>query len=290
MADSVSQASSDIASTFQALRETLMRYYDTPFGVDDSSVMAERRALLDTDGGTWREPLLELRPQYVSSGMSLAKSFQAAGAHPQTAEFARFALPEGVDSLYRHQHEALVTACGEGRDFVVTAGTGSGKTEAFMLPVIADLVTESARWKGHGAVQPAWWRSGKEHVPSRSGERGHPAALRALILYPTNALADDQLVRLRRALDSDEAHDWLDQHRSGHRFYFGRYTSATPVAGPPDSYLGRARLREYLEELENRRRRAEGKVAEATGDADKEAAQKALSFIPRVGGAEMHAR
>ncbi|WP_396446379.1 DEAD/DEAH box helicase [Actinomadura sp.] len=290
MADSVSQASSDIASTFQALRETLMRYYDTPFGVDDSSVMAERRALLDTDGGTWREPLLELRPQYVSSGMSLAESFQAADAHPQAAEFARFALPEGVDSLYRHQHEALVTACGEGRDFVVTAGTGSGKTEAFMLPVIADLVAESARWKGHGAVQPAWWRSGKEYVPSRSGERGHPAALRALILYPTNALADDQLVRLRRALDSDEAHDWLDQHRSGHRFYFGRYTSATPVAGPPDSYLGRARLREYLEELENRRRRAEGKVAEATGDAEKEAAQKALSFIPRVGGAEMHAR
>ncbi|MFM9559402.1 DEAD/DEAH box helicase, partial [Streptomyces caniscabiei] len=50
-----------------------------------------------------------------------------------------------MDSLYRHQHEALLAACGEGRDFVVTAGTGAGKTEAFMLPVIADLVAESAR-------------------------------------------------------------------------------------------------------------------------------------------------
>lgn len=279
MADDAAQTSGDIAGTFQALRDTLMRYYDTAFGVDDASVIAERRALLDADGGTWREPLLELRPQYVSSGMSLEESFRAAGAHPQAAEFARFAVPEGVDSLYRHQHEALVTACGEGRDFVVTAGTGSGKTEAFLLPILADLVAESAHWKGRGAAQPTWWRNGEEYEPSRATETGHPPAVRALILYPTNALADDQLVRLRRALDSEQAHRWLDRHRSGHRFYFGRYTSATPVPGHFNSYPARKRLREYLQELDLRRQRAE-----------EEAEERALDFIPRVGGAEMHAR
>jgi ATP-dependent helicase YprA (DUF1998 family) len=115
-AAAVSVSGSDIPGTFKALRTALMRYYDTPFGVDDRSVMEERRLLLDVDGGAWREPLLELRPQYKSSGVPLAESFRAAKAHPQAAEFARFTMPSGVDSLYQHQHDALVTACGEKRD------------------------------------------------------------------------------------------------------------------------------------------------------------------------------
>ncbi|MGW3153105.1 DEAD/DEAH box helicase [Streptomyces sp. NPDC001089] len=268
-------AATDIPSTFRALRETLMRYYDTPFAVDDPSVMAERRELLDTDGGAWRDPLLELRPQYATSGVPVAESFRAAGAHPQAAEFARFALPSGVEQLYRHQHDALVAACRDGRDFVVTAGTGSGKTEAFMLPVIADLVAESARWRGRGSAQPAWWKGGGGHEQSRGGEDGHPAAVRALVLYPTNALADDQLARLRRALDSDEARAWLDRNRSGHRFYFGRYTSATPVSGAAESMPALERLRTYMQEVDEREKRAAGRIHD---------------FIPRVGGAEMHAR
>ncbi|MFM9453399.1 DEAD/DEAH box helicase [Streptomyces europaeiscabiei] len=279
MADSKAEAANvsggDIPRTFVALRTALMRYYDTPFGVEDRSIMKERRDLLDKDGGAWREPLLELRPQYVSSGVPLAESFRIAGTHPQAAEFAQFAMPQGVDSLYQHQHEALVTASGEGRDFVVTAGTGSGKTEAFMLPVIADLVGESAAWNGSGAAQPAWWRRGGDFEPSRRDEHGHPAAVRALILYPTNALADDQLVRLRRALDSNQVRSWLDQHRQGHRFYFGRYTGATPVAGNSDSMPARTRLREYLQELDARQQRAGNDIHD---------------FIPRLGGAEMHAR
>ncbi|MFG2879146.1 DEAD/DEAH box helicase [Streptomyces sp. NPDC048337] len=252
-----------------------MRYYDTPFAVDDVSVMEERRRLLDTDGGAWREPLVELRPQYELSGMSLPESFRKAGANPQAAEFARFALPDGVDELYRHQHDALVAACGDGRDFVVTAGTGSGKTEAFMLPLIADLVAESAEWTGRGSSQPRWWLGREGYVPSRGTEPGHPAAMRALVLYPTNALADDQMVRLRRALDSDPAREWLDRHRGGHRFYFGRYTGATPVAGPVDSAPATDRMRTYMKGLEEREERSGGKFHD---------------FIPRVGGAEMHAR
>ncbi|MDX2517950.1 DEAD/DEAH box helicase [Streptomyces stelliscabiei] len=267
--------SADIPGIFDELRRALMRYYDTPFGVDDVSIMKERRSLLDTDGGAWRQPLLELRPQYASSGVSVEESFRAASAHPQAAAFAKFALPDGVDSLYWHQHEALLAACGEGRDFVVTAGTGAGKTEAFILPVIADLVAESARWTGGGRPAPTWWRGNGEYMPSRESEIGHRSAVRALVLYPTNALADDQLVRLRRALDSDPARAWLDRNRAGHRFYFGRYTGATPVPGNRDSYPARSRLRTYMQALDARQRRAGADAHE---------------FIPRIGGAEMHAR
>jgi ATP-dependent helicase YprA (DUF1998 family) len=48
--------------------------------------------------------------------------------------------------------------------------------------------------------------------------------MRAIILYPLNALVEDQLGRLRTALDSDNARNWLQTKRAGKRFYFGRYT------------------------------------------------------------------
>lgn len=268
----------DVMGTFDDLRSALFRYYDTPFSVDDRSVMEERRNLLDRDNGAWRDPLIELRPRYASQGVSIAESFAEAGAHPDAAEFAHFTLPGGVSSLYQHQHDALVAAC-EGKDFVVTAGTGSGKTESFLLPVLADLVAESAHWQGTRAVQREWWQGDGDYVPSRQSEHGHPAALRVLILYPTNALADDQLVRLRKSLDSREAHAWLDRKRNGHRFYFGRYTGATPVSGSRDSEPANFRLRQYLREVQERQRRADEKLNE-----------ELQPFIPRLGGAEMHAR
>ncbi|MFJ8357830.1 DEAD/DEAH box helicase [Streptomyces sp. NPDC093984] len=268
----------DVMGTFGDLRSALFRYYDTPFSVDDRSVMEERRNLLDRDNGAWRDPLIELRPQYASRGVTVAESFAEAGAHPDAAEFARFTLPDGVTSLYQHQHDALVAAC-EGKDFVVTAGTGSGKTESFLLPVLADLVAESARWQGTRAVQREWWQQDGDYVPSRQSEHGHPAAMRVLILYPTNALADDQLVRLRKSLDSREAHAWLDQKRNGHRFYFGRYTGATPVSGSRDSEPATFRLRQYLREVQERQHKADEKLDE-----------ELRPFIPRLGGAEMHAR
>ena len=70
----------------------------------------------------------------------------------------------GIDSLYSHQAEAWETAR-RGEHFVITTGTASGKSLAFNLPVLADLAEEPK--------------------------------LRALYLYPTKALAQDQV----RALD-----------------------------------------------------------------------------------------
>jgi DEAD/DEAH box helicase domain-containing protein len=66
----------------------------------------------------------------------------------------------GIDSLYSHQSEAWESAA-RGEHFVVTTGTASGKTLAFNLPVLAALAQEPK--------------------------------LRALYLYPTKALAQDQV-------------------------------------------------------------------------------------------------
>lgn len=267
----------DIFDVFAGLRDAMFRYYDTPFGVSDESVMSERRALLDQNRVSWREPLIELRPRYMPADTTVEGSFRLAGAPAETAEFAQYALPPGVESLYSHQHQALIDAYRDGKNFIVTAGTGSGKTEAFLLPIIADLVTQSQRWSGNPARPQRWWDDSQSgFIGSRVGETGRPQALRALILYPTNALADDQMVRLRRALDSEPARAWLNAHRSGHRFYFGRYTGATPVPGPIGHESGVEKLREYLVGLDSRVHR----LADA----------RHTDFIPRVDGAEMQSR
>ncbi|MFN8151433.1 MAG: hypothetical protein U0R24_09970 [Solirubrobacterales bacterium] len=110
----------------------------------------------------------------------------------------------------------------------------------------------------------------------REGEEGRTAAMRALILYPMNALVDDQLKRLREALDSPAARDWLDANRLGHRFYFGRYTGRTPVAGE----LRAAKKKELARKLLQMEKRADA----VRHDFDKR------YFLPQVDGAEMRSR
>lgn len=87
--------------------------------------------------------------------------------------------------LYSHQVEALNTLL-KGMNLIVATGTGSGKTECFLLPILNDIL--------------------------ENPEIG----LRAIMIYPMNALADDQLERLRGIL------------KTLPEVTFGRYTGDTP--------------------------------------------------------------
>ncbi|MEU5034069.1 DEAD/DEAH box helicase [Streptomyces rubiginosohelvolus] len=282
MSDAASQQPGrdvDILGSFEHLKDALFRYYNTPFGLADEHLERERQDLFDVNGGAWRRPLLEVRPRYVQMDAGIAESVKAAGAHPDLAELVQLGLMQGVPSLYEHQHRALAAAVRDGRDVVVTAGTGSGKTESFMLPILADLVRESADWPTASLPSNRWWVSPNgEYQPQRAGEAGRHAAVRALVLYPMNALVDDQMMRLRRALDSDDARAWLARSRPGHRFYFGRYTGATPVPGEVGSPAGVKTLRKEFPATEERSRQAQ----KASGDG--------RYFIPRLDGAEMRCR
>ncbi|MFJ5832022.1 DEAD/DEAH box helicase [Streptomyces sp. NPDC093089] len=269
----------DVIGSFEHLKDALFRYYDTPFGLADDQLQEERRQLFDRDGGAWRRPLIEVRPQYVSAGVSIPESVREAGAHPHLAELAELGLLKGAPSLYEHQHQALIAAVRDQRNVVVTAGTGSGKTESFILPILADLVHESEAWSASSLPSNRWWSSPSgDFQPQRAGERGRHAAVRALVLYPMNALVDDQMMRLRKALDSDDVRGWLAQRRPGHRFYFGRYTGATPVPGDIGSAAGVRTLRREFAATEERSRQAHA----SEGDGQ--------YFIPRLDGAEMRSR
>jgi ATP-dependent helicase YprA (DUF1998 family) len=263
------------ASSFTRLREDLFRYYDTPYRLRLDGVMRERRTLLDRAGGAWQEPWVEVLRAYAVTGLGADEALRRAGAPDDLLSFARCGLLEFED-VFVHQRDALASVRA-GRNTAVTAGTGSGKTESFLLPIVAALLEESAAWAGGSSVGASWWREAKgQWSAQRGAETGRLPGIRALVLYPMNALVEDQLVRLRRAFDSPQAREWLDAHRCGHRFYFGRYTGKTPVPGQPENPNAVQRLRRYLNEVDRRSQRVEG--------------DDRRYHVPRLDGSEMRSR
>jgi len=274
----------DVLKIYNSLRDHFFRYYNTPFSVADKRVQDERTEMLDREGVCYREPWIEVLREYLPAERSIAESIRAAGGGPDLEAFAPMGLLHGFEQLHRHQEDALKAAMGR-KNVVLTASTGSGKTEAMFLPLMARLLEESARWDGMGAPDgPHWWHDdGAGFVPQRRDETGHTPAMRALVLYPMNALVEDQLVRLRRSLDGEAARSWLDSNRGGHRFYFGRYTGRTPVPGRSSSSASRDRLVAYLSQTEERATRAR-EQDRANGT------EHQRFFVPRLDGAEMRAR
>lgn len=228
------------------IREAYLKYYDSAFWMRDDGIMAERRELLQAPGVMAQEPLLEAVPQYPSVE-AIEEACKRAGLSSETA--SRLGpLVFGSDQsikLRQHQAEALVAAMsGNGlgqRNVVVTSGTGSGKTESFLLPVLAGILEERTKKGNRGPMKPWWEKDLERHDKAWSHSRSlakdpSDAAVRALVLYPTNALVEDQISRLRRSAMRaiEETGDPV--------FFFGRYTGATLPQNnvsatyvPPDS-------------------------------------------------------
>jgi DEAD/DEAH box helicase domain-containing protein len=271
---------------FNSLREMYIRYLDSPFDLRYPELVRERDQLLSHDGRIYREPLIEPVPLYEDCGQTfgdMAQSLLSGIWSPQEisdlADFVSLKLFPSNRTPYIHQRQVFEEAVLNGNDVIVTTGTGSGKTECFLLPILAALVKESSSWSAVRPQQPQWdwWNHGNRRISQRGYEDPvlRPAAVRALVLYPLNALVEDQLARLRSALDGDGARTWLRTRRAGNRFYFGRYTGRTPVAGPQDAAKTR-RLRSSLIELEQAFSQVTGSQAEP--------------YFPRADGGEMWSR
>jgi Lhr-like helicase len=260
------------------------RFVRTSYALADDLLAEERGAGLRAQLAA--ETLLEPVPSYRSSGFTAHDALAQIGVGDDAmrlrfGEFLNW-LMEGRQ-LYSHQMSAL-RECLEGNSIVVTGGTGSGKTEAFWLPVLTELLLESEAWTGQGATPTAWWDEGGKLRASREGETGRLPGVRALVLYPMNALVEDQLVRLRRTLDGDDALEWLDQWRDGHRFSFGRYTGQTPKDDLRARYLDwakRSQIAQQRDERELTRLTAEGRADEFRAH---------RPFIPRPLGSEQLSR
>lgn len=210
------------------LKEALLRYVNSNYRLRSPGLREERLELLSADGRIFAEPLVEPVLPYPLTD-DLGEVASAAGYSAETARVVGDALFRQFGAerpgIRRHQAEAISWNAGSAgrpsKHVVVTSGTGSGKTEAFLLPILLRLVEEARTWEKQPLPVP-WWEGAdvKTWTPLRSGE-ARPAALRALILYPTNALVEDQLSRLRQAFRR------IEQSLPQARLWFGRYTSAT---------------------------------------------------------------
>lgn len=273
-------ASNDVYAIFQDMLEAYIRFYESQIYIRHPQIAKERSELLRQEGKVYREPFLELIPSYQFAGKRLDEASRELELPSDLAEFAAFGLFPSERDLYQHQYNTL-RAYKSGKHVIITSGTGSGKTECFLLPVVASLLEESRRWPAPHSRKPgwAWWQGDAEFTPIRDHERGkRRAAIRALILYPMNALVEDQMKRIRATLDNPATLAWLNTNRAGNRFWFGRYNSKTPVAGARKMRgYRRDALRRILRDID----KTAGKVADN---------QDQRYFFPRTDGAEMISR
>ncbi|MBJ8896373.1 DEAD/DEAH box helicase [Citrobacter braakii] len=304
---------------FRRIQDFFISYTETNFRIADPSVAASRRNLLNSSGEFAAEPYIEPVLRYESSDKTLEDLADMDGGplnslSPEGRKaFVELALSGLFDSKpgdaawprrsvhapYSHQTQMLERGIRSGCPGIVTSGTGSGKTESFMLPILAALSNEAVRWTapGSGYLQNRWWSDAETNWVSRRDGEKRPAAVRALVLYPMNALVEDQMARLRKTLDSDEARQVMEHRFAGNRIFFGQYTSATPVTG----YASHPRLSSVSSEKSRRARNLE-KLRKALNriDSDQQAArafdekentsEKTRYIFPSTDGGEMMSR
>ena len=147
-----------------------LRYQLTTYPFADERLYAQMRGLLSLEE-TRATPLLH--GPYIS----LSRSFQTGARiadlvregilHPHLSALAPH------PNVYGHQ-EAAIRAIAAGQTTLVSTGTGSGKTECFLYPIISHCL--------------------------RLRDEDAPEGIAAVLVYPMNALAEDQLGRLRQLL------------------------------------------------------------------------------------------
>ena len=167
-------------------------------------------------GRFWPDPLLSLNPRY-EQGPSTDDLVLSGDLCAETAGVFRFG-PEAL-SLYRHQGQAIAKARA-GHSFVVTTGTGSGKSLCFFVPIVDAII--------------------------RARKTGQPPRTRAIIVYPMNALANSQLKEIERFIEQAHIPTALKP-------VVGRYTGQDSrearqqiAAHPPDILLTNFMMAELL--------------------------------------------
>ncbi|MBU1932038.1 DEAD/DEAH box helicase, partial [Patescibacteria group bacterium] len=174
------------------IEERYRRYLKTTFYFKEPDLRASFEEALNS-GYLSKGPYLEATSVF-KRGQTPRKLFtHLLGSQPDDGFLKAI---DGDRPLYRHQEQAIEGVLHES-NIIVTTGTGSGKTEAFLYPILLHLYREFQE----GKLSPG---------------------VRALILYPMNALANDQRDRL------GEISERLKKEQSSFRFTFGQYIGETP--------------------------------------------------------------
>jgi ATP-dependent helicase YprA (DUF1998 family) len=161
-------------------------------------------------GALWPDPLLQLNPAYEPGG-SIEDLVSSGKLNAECARIFRHKKEGSAEGpalrLYRHQVEAI-EAASRGEPYVVTTGTGSGKSLTYIVPIV-------------------------DHVLRRSSGRG----IQAIVIYPMNALANSQFDELEKYLQRGYPEG---QQPVTYARYTGQESSEERdriIANPPDILL-----------------------------------------------------
>lgn len=203
-----------IRKTHEVLKERLINYITAQYFSENEVLLKGTREFLRKTGVLFQEPFIESAPAY----QTVKDGFSGADLPESLKQYMKKLMDYNLGVFKRpfvHQIKAL-EAFAHGNDLLVTTGTGSGKTECFIWPMLSKIMSEAVQY-------PSVWE--KEGI-------------RTLVLYPMNALVSDQLGRLRRILGRpDDAFMKIIKELAGNecrRPRFGMYTGRTPYAGQQD--------------------------------------------------------
>lgn len=144
---------------------------------------------------------VEAIPQY-KPGRTLQELVEGDVLHESTAEALSRYFKCPIDKARLHEHqEASLVSVKEGQNLLVCTGTGSGKTESFLIPVLDSIARERIA-------------QGNNYVPG----------VRAMILYPMNALVNDQVLRIRNLLKNAQGSNGADGIEGVKDITYGIYT------------------------------------------------------------------
>lgn len=167
-------------------RQDLIRYLLTAYPLRDPHLRYGLKQQLEQQRAVWQHPYLQGSQPYRPAS-SVRELVDRGVLH---SDLAKLFQPSDR-ALYEHQERAIRAVIEQQQNIVVATGTGSGKTECFLIPLLDRLLKE--------------------------GDRLFQSGVRVLILYPMNALVNDQVKRLRQLLCRQETP----------RIKFGFYTSRT---------------------------------------------------------------
>jgi ATP-dependent helicase YprA (DUF1998 family) len=212
----------------ERLKSQLRSYIESAYPLKEPELIHARRELLDEADDKRllaQEPYIETTPRYKFAD----GAYEKLGLDENVTDFLRAVVDDTgrlYPTIYQHQAEALEASMAQEKDVIVATGTGSGKTECFLIPIMGALYQEA------------------RERPASFEQR----AARSLVLYPMNALVNDQIARLRM-LFGDERVAKLFRDHSGQKRHplFGMYTSRTRYPGPRKKQKDKYRLKPLLE-------------------------------------------
>lgn len=217
------------ANTIQkTLLTELANYIKTQYFGKTPLLLSALSERLQEKNLLYKEPYIESSPAYKT----VPNGFEKINLPNWLKKFFLRLAEENLGvytSPFVHQIQAL-EKFSQGKDLFVSTGTGSGKTECFMFPILSKLAVEA-----HDASEN--WQN-----------RG----VRVMIMYPMNALVSDQISRLRKLLGDREGifikiFREICGKNSRHP-QFGMYTGRTPYSGKADKKQDN-QLKSTLEEI-----------------------------------------